>query len=89
VNVFISISAFVLGAAQLIFIFNFFASILIGKRVTDYNPWHATTLEWTAAPTPPLAHGNFETLPSVYRPAYEYSVPGAVDDYLPQNRAGA
>ena len=56
-------------------------------RVVDANPWQATTLEWTAAPTPPLAHGNFAELPAVYRPAYEYSVPGAAEDFLPQNRA--
>ena len=52
VNVFITISAFILGAAQLIFLVNFFVSIFAGKRATERNPWHATTLEWTA-PSPP------------------------------------
>jgi cytochrome c oxidase subunit 1 len=80
-------SAWALALFQLPFIWNLFASLKLGRAV-DANPWHATTLEWTAAPTPPLAHGNFEVVPSVYRPAYEYSVPGAPDDYLPQNRAG-
>jgi cytochrome c oxidase subunit 1 len=83
-----SYAAWALALFQLPFIWNVFASLKFG-RVADANPWHATTLEWTAAPTPPIAHGNFDTLPSVYRPAYEYSVPGAVDDYLPQNSAGA
>jgi cytochrome c oxidase subunit 1 len=83
VNVFISVSAFILGAAQLIFLFNFFYSIWGGKRAVEKNPWHATTLEWT---TPnPTGHGNFgETLPTVYRWAFDYSVPGAAEDFVPQ-----
>ncbi len=85
-NVFISISSWVLGAAQLIFILNFFLSMKYGKKVND-NPWEATTLEW-ATPTPP-PHGNFLTEPSVYRGPYEYSVPGEAKDYLPQNVAPA
>ncbi len=80
-DVFISISAFVLGAAQLIFIYNFFHSMLRGPRA-ERNPWQANTLEWTADSPPP--HGNWTTLPVVYRWPYDYSVPGAADDYLPQ-----
>ena len=35
--------------------------------------------------TPPT-HGNFgKELPSVYRWAYDYSVPGAEEDFIPQN----
>jgi cytochrome c oxidase subunit 1 len=82
-----SYSAWALALFQLPFIWNLFASLKFG-RVADANPWHATTLEWAAAPTPPLAHGNFETVPAVYRAAYEYSVPGAADDFLPQNMGG-
>ena len=81
-----SYAAWALAVFQLPFIWNVFASAKFG-RVAEENPWQATTLEWTAAPTPPIAHGNFETIPAVYRPAYEYSVPGAGDDYLPQNSA--
>ena len=81
-----SYAAWALALFQLPFIWNVFASLKFG-RVADVNPWHATTLEWTAAPTPPIAHGNFETIPAVYRPAYEYSVPGAADDFVPQNSA--
>ena len=51
-NMFISISAFCLATVQLIFLANFFISIFAGKRVTENNPWHATTLEWeTPCPT--------------------------------------
>jgi len=73
--------AWMLGLAQLPFIFNFFWSIRHGKKVGQ-NPWQATTLEW-AAPSPP-PHGNFVTEPAVHRGPYEYSVPGAKTDYLPQ-----
>jgi cytochrome c oxidase subunit I len=83
-NPFMSISAFLLLVAQLPFILNFFKSIKWGQRVGS-NPWQATTLEWAAATSPPLGHGNFEVLPVVYRGPYEYSVPGSPDDYLPQN----
>ena len=55
-----------------------------GKKVGP-NPWNATTLEWTAAPSPPIAHGNYETAPEVFRDPYEYSVPGKSTDFIPQN----
>ncbi len=83
INVFITINAFVLGAAQLIFVFNFIWSLARGKRV-EKNPWQANTLEWQAPSPPP--HGNWgETLPTVYRWPYDFSYPGADQDYLPQN----
>jgi len=84
-NVLMSVSAFLLLAAQLPFIFNFFHSIFKGKRVGS-NVWDATTLEWGAATAPPLGHGNFEVMPVVYRGPYEYSVPGHTEsDFIPQN----
>jgi cytochrome c oxidase subunit 1 len=83
VNVFISIAAFILGSAQLIFLFNFFWSIFAGRRVMERNPWHATTLEWSV-PSPP-GHGNFgDELPTVHRWAFDYSVPGEKEDFVPQ-----
>jgi cytochrome c oxidase subunit 1 len=85
-NTFVSISAFVLGATQLIFLLNFFVSIYAGKRATENNPWKATTLEWE---TPcPTGHGNFgDELPVVHRWAFDYGVPGAAEDFLPQTAA--
>ncbi len=84
INRFISISAFLLGLAQLAFVVNFIWSLAAGKRATQ-NPWEANTLEWCAAPTPP-PHGNFTELPVVYRGPYEYSSPQVSEDWLPQNR---
>jgi cytochrome c oxidase subunit 1 len=82
-NNFMSVSAFLLGATQLIFIFNFFYSAFFGRKVTNDNPWDATTLEWDT-PTPP-GHGNFTKPITVYRGPYEYSVPGADKDFTPQS----
>ncbi len=82
-NVFITMSAFCLGVSQLIFLFNFVWSLFAGKKAED-NPWQANTLEWSAPSPPP--HGNFETLPTVYRGPYEYSSPLVQEDWLPQDR---
>lgn len=79
-----SISAWLLGLAQLPFIFNLIWSIFKGKKVASDNTWDATTLEW-ATSTPP-GHGNFLKAPKVYRGPYEYSVPGATKDFTPQNQ---
>ncbi|TPK97967.1 MULTISPECIES: cytochrome c oxidase subunit I [unclassified Mesorhizobium] len=86
-NSFISIMAFVVGFAQLVFLFNLIWSIRHGREAGG-NPWRATTLEWQTPQTPP-AHGNFgKELPIVYRWAYDYSVPGAKEDFIPQNVPG-
>ena len=83
-NAFISVAALIVGFAQLVFLFNLIWSIRHGKDAGG-NPWRATTLEWQTPETPPR-HGNFgEDLPLVYRWAYDYSVPGAPRDFIPQN----
>jgi cytochrome c oxidase subunit 1 len=87
-NAFISVAALVVGFAQMVFLFNLIWSIRNGKEAGG-NPWRATTLEWQTAETPP-GHGNFgKELPVVYRWAYDYSVPGARQDFLPQNEPGS
>jgi cytochrome c oxidase subunit I len=83
-NPFMSVSAFLLLAAQLPFILNFFKSLKWGERATS-NHWQGTTLEWAATTSPPLAHGNFVEMPTVYRGPYEYSFPGHEFDYYPQH----
>jgi cytochrome c oxidase subunit 1 len=82
-NVPMSWAAFVLGVFQVLFVVNLFMSLKTG-RVAGTNPWESTTLEW-ATPTPPVAHGNFVHPPRAFRDPYEYSVPGAPNDFLPQN----
>ena len=83
-NMFISVVALIVGFAQMVFLFNLIWSIWNG-RPAGKNPWHATTLEWQTPEVPP-GHGNWgKEQPVVYRWAYDYSVPGAGQDYLPQN----
>jgi cytochrome c oxidase subunit I len=79
---FMTIAAFATAAGQLIFFYNFFRSLKKGRRASA-NPWRATTLEWATASPP--HHNLGERAPVVYRGPYEYSVPGAAQDFLPQN----
>jgi cytochrome c oxidase subunit 1 len=83
-NVFITLTAIVVGAIQFLFLINIIWSYFKGKKA-DSNPWRATTLEWQTQETPP-GHGNWpDKLPVVYRWPYDYSVPGAESDFIPQN----
>jgi cytochrome c oxidase subunit 1 len=86
-NEFITVVALIVGAAQMVFLFNLGWSLFRGKP-SGGNPWRATTLEWQTPQTPP-AHGNWgKELPVVYRWPYDYSVPGAAEDFIPQNQPG-
>jgi cytochrome c oxidase subunit I len=83
-NEWITISAVIVAATQLIFLFNLVWSLKNGRDAGP-NPWHATSLEWQTPDTPPK-HGNWgKDLPVVYRWAYDYNVPGAPEDFIPQN----
>lgn len=64
---FISLAAFALGAAQVVFLWNLLRSLRRGA-VADSNPWHAVTLEWCQAPSQDMH-------PVVIRGPYEYSLP--------------
>jgi cytochrome c oxidase subunit 1 len=87
-NVGITLAALIVGAFQFVFLYNLIWSYFKGKPAGS-NPWRATTLEWQTPDTPPK-HGNFGAkLPVVYRWAYDYSVPGAAEDFIPQNQPPA
>ncbi|HEY0385436.1 MAG TPA: cbb3-type cytochrome c oxidase subunit I [Pyrinomonadaceae bacterium] len=80
--VFVTIAVFVTAAIQLVFLFNFIWSLFKGPKAGD-NPWEATTLEWATTSPPP--YDNFAGIvPTVYRGPYEFSVPGAPDDFIMQ-----
>jgi cytochrome c oxidase subunit 1 len=82
INQLITVSAFVLGASQIIFFVNFFWSAFKGKKAGE-NPWNANGLEWTTPSPPP--HGNWPgAIPEVHRWPYDYSVPGAPADHVLQ-----
>jgi cytochrome c oxidase subunit 1 len=61
-NQFITISALVMGAAQIIFVINFVYSLLKGPKASQ-NPWNVGTLEWTIPS--PAPHYNFKEIPVV------------------------
>src|SRR6266496_3889197 len=87
-NAFITVMALTVVFAQMVFLFNLAWSLFKG-RPSGGNPWRATTLEWQTPETPP-GHGNWgKELPVVYRWAYDYSVPGAAQDFIPQNQPRA
>jgi len=75
-NVPMSVAAFALGFFQLFFVLNLFMS-LRGGRPVEPNPWHATTIEWRTEHEPVR----------IYRDPYDYSVPGAPTDFVPQHHA--
>ena len=83
-NAFITVVAVIVGFAQILFFYNLFKSMSSGE-IAEKNPWKAASLEWQTPEQPP-AHGNFgDELPVVYRWAYAYGVPGAKDDFVPQD----
>jgi cytochrome c oxidase subunit 1 len=84
VNEAITISALIVAAAQVVFLYNMIWSLFRGEKASP-NPWGATSLEWQTPDTPPK-HGNWGPhLPVVYRWAYDFSVPGRKTDFIPQN----
>jgi cytochrome c oxidase subunit 1 len=82
-NVIITTFAIIAACGQMIFLFNFFYSIYRGP-IAPQNPWKSNTLEWTT-PVEHI-HGNWPgALPEVHRWPYDYSKPGAAEDFIPQN----
>jgi len=76
VNMWISCSAFVLGAGFLLFFGNLIYSAIKGPRVNS-NPWNATTLEWQVSSPPP--HHNFPSVPEVTGETYPYGTGSLVN----------
>ena len=66
-----SAGATILGVAYLLPFAYLFYSLRNGEPAGP-NPWGATGLEWTVA-SPPPKH-NFETIPVVTRPPYDYEI---------------
>ena len=85
-RIFITVATLFTVLAQGLFLINFLWSLFRGEKVADCNPWRATTLEWSVgSPTPADDFGPSE--PVVYRGAYEFSVPGVAEDFVPQHLA--
>lgn len=81
-NQIVTMFAIIAALGQILFLFNFFYSIFRGPKAPQ-NPWNSNTLEWTT-PVEHI-HGNWPgELPTVHRWPYDYSKPGAEEDFIPQ-----
>ncbi len=72
-NVWVSISAFVLGFSMLIFLFNVVYSLIFVRAPAESNPWHSKSIEWQV-PTP-VPVNNFEQIPVFDSDPYDYGTP--------------
>jgi cytochrome c oxidase subunit I len=73
INIWVSVSAFVLGLSMLIFLANVVYSLVIARKPAEANPWHSKSLEWQV-PTPVPVY-NFETIPVIDSEPYDYGTP--------------
>jgi cytochrome c oxidase subunit 1 len=72
-NIWVSVSAFVLGASMLVFIANVVYSMVFAREPAEANPWGSKSLEWQL-PTPVPLH-NFDRIPVIDADPYDYGVP--------------
>ncbi|MDT7948677.1 MAG: cbb3-type cytochrome c oxidase subunit I [Thermoflexus sp.] len=79
VNIWVSISAFVLGASFAFFVVHLAYAWARGPRAVA-NPWQARTLEWQTSSPPPVE--NFPVLPRVVGDPYGYGVPGSAHAWV-------
>jgi cytochrome c oxidase subunit I len=75
-NVWVSISAFVLGVSMLIFLVNAVYSMVLARLPAAANPWRSKSLEWQV-PTP-VPVNNFEQIPVIDSDPYDYGTPPKV-----------
>jgi cytochrome c oxidase subunit I len=72
-NVWVSISAFVLGLSMLVFLVNAVYSLIFVRAKAESNPWRSKSLEWQV-PTP-VPVNNFEQIPVFDSDPYDYGTP--------------
>ncbi len=72
VNNIITMSAILMGAFQLVFVYNFILSLRKGPKA-EQNPWNVGTLEWTIPSPPP--HHNYDEIPVVKCGPHEFGNP--------------
>jgi cytochrome c oxidase subunit 1 len=71
-NVWVSVSAFVIGLSMLVFLFNLVWSMLVKREPAADNPWHSKSAEWQL-PTPVPLH-DFDRFPVFDDDPYPYGV---------------
>jgi cytochrome c oxidase subunit 1 len=75
-NIWVSVSAFVLGASMLVFLANVVYSMIIARKPAAANPWGSKSLEWQL-PTPVPVH-DFDVIPTIDTDPYDYGAPPVV-----------
>ncbi len=86
-NDWVSISAFVLGASMLVFLYNVVYSLILVRKKAPANPWESKSLEWQT-PTPVPVH-NFDRPPVIDSELYDYGVPATLPPAAPEAPAAA
>jgi len=76
INIFVSISAFLLGLSILVFLVNLVYSMVIARIPAEANPWQSRGLEFQL-PTP-VPVTNFERTPVIQADPYGYGEPDAL-----------
>ena len=69
-NVWASVSAFILGLSMLVFLYNFVYSLLFARVPAPQNPWSSRSLEWQL-PSPVPVH-DFDRIPVITGDPYDY-----------------
>jgi cytochrome c oxidase subunit 1 len=69
-NVWVSVSAFVLGFSMLIFIANFVWSMFFARVPAGANPWDSKSIEWELPSPVPVQ--NFDRIPTFGPDPYPY-----------------
>jgi len=75
INIWVSISAYLLGGSILVFLINIIMSTVFWRERAPANPWRSRSLEWQL-PSPPLPQ-NFERIPVVLSSPYDYGIKDA------------
>jgi cytochrome c oxidase subunit 1 len=86
-NIWVSVSAFVLGASMLVFLANVLYSMVIARKPAEANPWRSKSLEWQL-PTPVPVH-NFDRVPVFEADPYDYGTPPVPAGPMPVGATGA
>ena len=74
-NTWVSYSAFVLGASELVVIANLVWSLVFARVPAGSNPWDSKSIEWQL-PSPVPVH-NFDRIPTFGPDPYPYGTPDA------------
>src|SRR5262245_38316566 len=75
INIWVSISAYLLGGSILVFLINIIMSTVFWRERAPANPWRSRSLEWQL-PSPPLPQ-NFERVPVMLSSPYDYGIKDA------------